>query len=55
MHLTPGPTRAEEAHLGHVLRMAALLVAMVLLVSAGNILAWRYPDPDDILRLVQSG
>ena len=53
LSLTTGPARAEEGHLGHVLRMVALLVAMVLLVSAGNILAWRYPDPDDILRLVQ--
>lgn len=33
--------------------MWALLAVLVLLVSAQRIAQWNYPDPDDILRLVQ--
>ena len=44
-----------ETHgaLPHVLRMWGLLALMILLVSASRILEWRFPDPDDIMRLVE--
>ena len=44
--------RSADA-LPHILKMWGLLAFMVLLVSASRIIEWRYPDPDDILRLVQ--
>ena len=46
----PGSARRDTAHL---LRMWVLLAALVTIVSAGQIAAWQYPDPDDVLRLVQ--
>ena len=33
--------------------MWGLLVMLVLLASASRLIEWRFPDPDDILRLVQ--
>ena len=39
--------------LPHILRMWSLLALMILLVSASRILEWRFPDPDDIMRLVE--
>ena len=53
----PGAAQARqfETHgaLPHVLRMWGLLALMILLVSASRILEWRFPDPDDIMRLVE--
>ena len=44
---------AQMRDLPHLLKMWALLAALVLIVSAGRIMQWDYPDPDDIMRLVQ--
>ena len=45
--------RPSFADMPHIVRMWALLALILLLVSAGRIAHWQFPDPDDILRLVQ--
>ncbi|WP_346727214.1 hypothetical protein [Alteriqipengyuania abyssalis] len=45
--------RTSLADMPHVVRLWALLALILLLVSAGRIAHWQFPDPDDILRLVQ--
>ncbi len=55
--LLTDPAEAERSRttdaLPHILRMWGLLAFLLLLVSASRILEWRFPDPDDILRLVE--
>ena len=45
--------RPSFADMPHIVRMWALLALILLLVSAGRIAHWQFPDPDDIMRLVE--
>lgn len=46
------PQRARH-DIAHLMRMWLLLALVVLCASAGRIVHWQFPDPDDIMRLVQ--
>ena len=52
-HINRRLPNAAKRDTGHLIRIWALLAVLVLLVSAGRIAQWHYPDPDDILRLVE--
>ena len=45
--------QAARRDVAHLLRMWLLLAIVILCASAGRIAQWQFPDPDDIMRLVQ--
>jgi len=51
---TPPPGHSgSTGAMPHILKMWGLLALIVLLASASRLMQWQYPDPDDVLRLVQ--